>query len=99
MGGCCHFFLGPPSLLLSLFAVFVVTAVTMDLFFFLSLLLRLYMMLHWQARIQWIKDLLSAPLVERENKQSVSILFTMADLDESWMKREEKRDKLVNVLI
>jgi hypothetical protein len=57
------------------------------------------MMLHWQARIQWIKDLLSAPLVERENKQSVCILFTMADLDESWMKREEKRDKLVNVLI
>jgi hypothetical protein len=83
MVGCCHFFLGPPSLLLSLFAVFVVTAVTMDLFFFLSLLLRLYMMLHWQARIQWIKDLLPAPLVERENKQSVSILFTMADLDES----------------
>jgi hypothetical protein len=55
----------------------------MDLFFFLSLLLRLYMMLHWQARIQWIKDLLPAPLVERENKQSVSILFTMADLNES----------------
>jgi hypothetical protein len=38
------------------------------------------MISHWQERIQWIKDFL-LPLVEREKNQSISILFTMADVD------------------
>jgi hypothetical protein len=41
--GYCHFSLSPPNLLLlPLLAVFVITAAIMELFF-LSLLLRLYM--------------------------------------------------------